>query len=46
MYVAGEKPGIGTYICLMCQLELIIESDNEKLPGCPECGGGIYKRVD
>lgn len=46
MYVAGEKPGIGTYMCMMCHLELITETDNEELPGCPDCEGGIYKKVD
>lgn len=46
MYVAGEKPGVGTYMCMMCHLELITETDNEELPRCPDCEGGIYKKVD
>lgn len=45
MYAAGEKPGIGTYICVMCHLEIIIESDNEELPRCPDCKASFYKRV-
>jgi len=46
MYVSGEKPGVGTYMCMMCYLELIIENDNEKLPKCPDCKTGIYKKMD
>lgn len=46
MYVRNEKPGMGTYICTMCYLELMIESDNEELPKCPDCEGGIYKKID
>lgn len=46
MYAAGEKPGVGTYMCVMCYLELIIETDNEELPKCPDCSGAIYKKVD
>jgi len=46
LYVAGEKPGVGTYRCVMCHLELMIEIDNEELPACPDCQGGIYKKVD
>lgn len=45
MYVSGEKPGRGVYMCMMCRLELIIESDNEALPKCPDCDGGVYKKV-
>ena len=46
LYVTNEKPGVGTYMCMMCRLELIIEADNEELPRCPDCDGGIYKKVD
>lgn len=45
MYASGEKPGIGIYICVMCYLELVIESDNEVLPECPDCKVGIYKKL-
>lgn len=46
MYASGEKPGIGTYMCTMCYLEIIIEKDNEKLPDCLDCEAGIYKKMD
>lgn len=46
MYVSGEKPGEGTYICVMCYLELIIERENEQLPECPDCKAGIYKKIE
>ena len=45
MYIAGEKPGKGTYICTMCQLELIIEDNDEELPPCPDCDTIFYDKV-
>lgn len=46
MYVSGEIPGIGTYICMKCHFKLVIKSINEKLPECPNCKTGIFKKVD
>lgn len=46
MYVSGEKPGVGTYMCMSCFLELIIENDNEELPNCPDCGKTFFQKVD
>ncbi len=46
MYVSGEKASVGTYVCMNCHLEIIIENNNEKLPDCPDCQAGLYKKVD
>ncbi len=45
MYATGEKPGEGTYICTMCHLEIIIESDSEELPRCPDCNATFYNEI-
>jgi DNA-directed RNA polymerase subunit RPC12/RpoP len=31
---AGDQPGKGTYVCMICGKKVIIEKDDEKLRGC------------
>lgn len=45
MYVSGERPGVGIYMCVMCYSELVIKSDDEILPECPDCKIGIYEKL-
>ena len=37
MYTCGEKPGIGTYICLSCGTRVVLNDSTDTLPPCPEC---------
>ena len=46
MYVAGEKSGVGTYVCTNCSFKLTIKSSEEKLPECPNCKTGFFKKVN
>jgi len=45
MYVSGERPGVGIYMCVMCFSKLVIKSDDEILPECPDCNIGIYEKL-
>lgn len=43
-YNAGEKPGVGTYICTVCGYEVEIKDANEELPICPVCQATTYEK--
>ncbi len=42
MSKAGEKPGKGTYTCVVCGWETTLEDENAVLPVCPVCGAEDY----
>ncbi|WP_135609616.1 hypothetical protein [Methanococcoides sp. AM1] len=46
IYNAGEKPGKGTYRCTSCSKEVVLESDDAKLPPCPQCYRTEYTKVE
>jgi len=39
----GQAPGSGTFACIQCDARLVLEAIDQ-LPGCPDCGGTIFKR--
>jgi hypothetical protein len=39
----GEIPGSGTYFCAACSSQLSLR-ENDRLPECPRCGAGEYRR--
>lgn len=43
MHEAGEKPGKGIYVCMICGEKIIIENSEQKLPVCPKCRGSLYR---
>jgi len=43
MKVTGDRPGKGTYICMICGKKIVIENDEEKLPVCPQCKGSMFR---
>jgi rubrerythrin len=43
MFEAGETPGKGIYICMVCGERVELKSDDEKLPLCPQCKASMYK---
>ncbi|WP_409077854.1 zinc ribbon-containing protein [Psychrilyobacter sp. S5] len=45
MYAKDEKPGEGTYICTMCYSEIILKSNSDRLPRCPDCNATFYNEV-
>ncbi|MBP2030235.1 DNA-directed RNA polymerase subunit RPC12/RpoP [Methanohalophilus levihalophilus] len=44
VYKCGEKPGKGTYICLVCGTKVTLDDDDDVLPPCPTCGNCEYKK--
>jgi DNA-directed RNA polymerase subunit RPC12/RpoP len=42
---ADETPGKGIYRCQVCGEDLTIESDEEKLPYCPNCQYQHYYKI-
>lgn len=44
MPTTGEKPGIGTYVCLNCGEKVHLDDADDTLPLCPSCGGTNFKR--
>ena len=44
MYRTVEKPGIGTYICTECNLEVYLNDADDKLPPCPKCENTEYTK--
>jgi DNA-directed RNA polymerase subunit RPC12/RpoP len=37
MYISGEHPGKGRYVCANCGKPLYLEDCSDTLPFCPEC---------
>ena len=38
-FQSGQKPGEGTYICINCDQEIMLDGINDVLPPCPNCNG-------
>ena len=38
-FQSGQKPGEGTYICINCNQEIILDDNNDVIPPCPKCNG-------
>lgn len=36
---SGQKPGAGTYICINCNQEIMLDDNNDIIPPCPKCNG-------
>ena len=45
MVYTGDRPGVGSYVCLSCGYVHPIEQDDEALPPCPVCGGLEWERM-
>ena len=45
IYLAGSKPGKGTYRCIACPYEIELEN-NDVLPICPLCGIEEYIKIE
>ena len=45
MYEAGEKPGVGTYICTKCGEIVELNDDTDTLPPCPKCNNTSYRKA-
>ncbi len=37
MYICGQRPGKGRYICLKCGEDLHLDNSNDTLPPCAKC---------
>lgn len=42
MSTTGEKPGKGTYVCIGCGQEVVLDDTTDTLPPCPQCNGTEY----
>ena len=42
MSMTGEKPGKGTYECIMCDQHVVLDQDSDTLPPCPNCHGTSF----
>lgn len=42
-YATGSIPGSGTFFCLECGAQLSL-NENDRLPTCPRCGTGAFRR--
>lgn len=38
-FKSGQKSGAGTYICINCNQEIILDDNNDVIPPCPKCNG-------
>ncbi|SDA57275.1 zinc ribbon-containing protein [Methanobrevibacter millerae] len=36
-YKTGEKPGVGTYLCINCDQKVTLDDAKDTLPPCPKC---------
>ncbi len=44
MPLAEEKPGVGTYCCVVCDQRIVLEHVEESLPECPKCGNDEFAK--
>ncbi len=42
MFLSGDKPGKGMYVCEKCRIAVDLNDDNEILPYCPCCESHSY----
>nr|WP_295159889.1 P-loop NTPase fold protein [uncultured Methanobrevibacter sp.] len=45
-FQSGQKPGVGTYICINCNQEIMLDDSNDALPPCPNCNGVEFKKIN
>ena len=45
MHNTGEKPGMGTYVCISCGQTVSLDEDTDRLPPCPNCHETTYKKI-
>ncbi len=45
MYSTGEKPGKGTYRCVVCGQLVVLDDDDDTLPPCPKCEKTLYTKA-
>ena len=46
-FQSGQKPGVGTYICINCNQEIMLDDSNDALPPCPNCNGvEFFKKIN
>lgn len=43
MSKTGEKPGVGTYICVACGERVRLDDNTDRLPPCPTCHKTDYR---
>ena len=47
VYLSGQKPEPGAYMCKVCgYLVNILDGEEEMLPACPICDARVYKKLD
>jgi hypothetical protein len=45
MPITGEKPGIGTYMCTICENTVMLDDPYDALPPCPMCGNTEFEKI-
>lgn len=45
MYVTGEKPGKGAYICTNCGIYVELDDNTDTLPPCAKCHNTTFNKV-
>jgi DNA-directed RNA polymerase subunit RPC12/RpoP len=45
MPTTGEKPGQGTYQCIECGQEVVLNDDSDTLPPCPNCDSTEFEQI-
>ena len=45
MYTTGEKPGKGSYQCMVCGEIVVLDDNTDTLPPCPKCHNTTYRKV-
>lgn len=45
MYITGEKPGKGIYICTTCLQAVHLDDDSDTLPPCPKCHSTEFRKI-
>lgn len=43
MSTTGQKPGKGSYTCTRCNQVVRLDSDEDRLPPCPNCNGTNFR---
>lgn len=44
MTTVDQKPGKGTYACMVCDQRVVLEHDDQELQECPKCGSSEFSK--
>lgn len=45
MYITGQKPGKGTYVCTECGTIVVLDDETDTLPPCPKCNNTTFRKL-